>query len=164
MTATARDIIRAMDPQLPVAQVRTLDDVVAQSLSTPRLATTLLGLFGVLALTLSAIGVYGVMSYGVARRTNEIGIRMALGARASDVTRLVVGQGMRPAILGLILGVVVALSGAKLMRGLLFGVSENDPASLVAAVGVLGGVALLATMIPARRVARVDPVSALRSD
>jgi predicted permease len=164
LTTAARGVIRTLDAQLPVAQIRTLDDVVSQSVSTPRLATFLLGIFGALALVLSAIGVYGVMSYGVAQRTNEIGIRMALGARASDVARLVIRQGMRPAIVGLVLGVAAALSGAKLMRGLLFGVRENDPMSLIIAVAVLGGVALMATILPARRVARVDPVSALRSD
>jgi hypothetical protein len=148
LTTAARGVIRTVDAQLPVAQIRTLDDVVSQSVSTPRLATFLLGIFGALALMLSAIGVYGVMSYGVAQRTNEIGIRMALGARASDVARLVVRQGMRPAIVGLVLGVVAALSGAKLMRGLLFGVRENDPMSLIIAVALARRVAP-ATILPA---------------
>jgi putative ABC transport system permease protein len=164
MTTAVRNAIKSMDPQLPISQIRTLDEIVSSSVSTPRLATMLLGIFGSLALVLSAIGVYGVMSYSVARRTNEIGIRMALGARAVDVSRLVVWQGMRPAILGLALGVAAALWMAKLMQGLLYGVSPTDAASLVVAVLILGGVALFATIVPARRVAGVDPVSALRSD
>jgi putative ABC transport system permease protein len=164
VTTAARGLIRSIDPLLPVSEVRTLEDILSRSVSTPRLATFLLGVFGALALVLSAIGVYGVMSYSVARRTNEIGIRMALGARAADVTRLVVRQGMRPAVFGLALGVAAALSASKLMQGLLYGVSATDKASLATAVVLLGGTALAATIIPARRVSRVDPVSSLRSD
>jgi len=163
-TSAVRDALKSIDPMLPIAQIRTLDDVLSRSVATPRLATFLLGIFGALALVLSAIGVYGVMSYSVARRTNEIGIRMALGARAGDVSRLIVRQGMRPAVLGLAVGSGAALAGSRLMRGLLFGVSPTDKPSLIIAVLVLGAVALLATMLPARRVSRVDPVSALRSD
>jgi predicted permease len=163
-TNAVREVLKSIDPMLPIAQVRTLDDVLSRSVATPRLATFLLGIFGALALVLSAIGVYGVMSYSVARRTNEIGIRMALGARAGDVSRLIVRQGMRPAVLGLAVGIGAALAGSRLMRGLLFGVSATDKPSLIIAVVVLGGVAFLATLLPARRVSRVDPVSALRSD
>ncbi|HEY9227182.1 MAG TPA: ABC transporter permease, partial [Gemmatimonadaceae bacterium] len=164
VTSAARALIRSVDPLLPLSEVRTLSDLLTTSVATPRLATFLLGIFGALALVLSAIGVYGVMSYSVARRTNEIGIRLALGARAVDVTRLVVRQGMRPAVVGLVLGVAAALSGSKLMEGLLYGVSATDKASLATAVLVLGGTALVATMLPARRVSKVDPVSSLRSD
>lgn len=164
MTSDIRNVLRSLDPLLPIAQVRTMETVLTQSVATPRLATFLLAIFGTLALVLSAIGVYGVMSYSVAQRTNEIGIRMALGAQAGDVSRLIVRQGMLPAVLGIAVGIAAALAGSRLMQGLLFGVSPTDKASLVIAVFVLGSVAFLATMLPARRVSRVDPVSSLRAD
>jgi putative ABC transport system permease protein len=163
-TTAMRNVLRDLDPTLPLAQVRTLDDVVDRAVSTPRVVTLLLGAFGGLALLLSAIGVYGVTSYAVARRTNEIGIRIALGARIRDVVRLIVVQGMRPALVGLTLGVVLALWGTKLMTKFLYGVTANDPVSLVAAPLALLVVGLLANWVPARRAATVDPVRALRED
>jgi predicted permease len=164
MVADVRAAIRQMDPTLPVANVRTLDNVLAASVSTPRLATFLLGSFGALALVLSAIGVYGVMAYSVARRTGEIGIRIALGARTGDVLRLVVRQGMWPAVVGLALGAAAALAAARFMRGLVFGVSPTDAVSIVVSLVVLGLVALAATILPGRRGVRVDPAVALRAE
>jgi ABC-type antimicrobial peptide transport system permease subunit len=132
--------------------------------ATPRLATLLLSTFGLLALLLSAIGVYSVMSYSVARRTSEIGIRMALGAETSAVLRLIVRQGMWPAVVGAALGIAAVLAGSRVMRGMLYGVSATDPLSLVAALVLLLAVALAATLLPALRVTRVDPTAALRAD
>jgi putative ABC transport system permease protein len=164
LAAAVRRIVARMDPELPVAQVRTLDDVFSASVSTPRFATVLLGAFGGLALILAALGVYGVISYSVAQRSQEMGIRMALGARAGDVTRLVVVQGMRPAVMGLVVGVLAAVAGTRLMRQFLFGVSETDAASFAVAVVVLGIAGLVATLIPARRATRADPLTALRAE
>ena len=164
LAATVRAIVGRMDPELPIAQVRTLDEVFSASVSTPRFATVLLGAFGGLALVLAALGVYGVIAYSVAQRSQEMGIRMALGARAADVVRLVVVQGMRPAMVGLVLGVFAAIAGTRLMRQLLFGVSETDAASFAAGVLVLGLAGLVATVIPARRATRADPLTTLRAD
>jgi ABC-type antimicrobial peptide transport system permease subunit len=124
----------------------------------------LLGAFGGLALLLSAIGVYGVTSYSVARRTNEIGIRVALGARVRDVIRLIVWQGMRPAVVGLVLGIAVAFAGTRLMQKFLYGVSPTDPVSLAVASFVLLLIGLAANWLPARRAASIDPVTALRAE
>jgi putative ABC transport system permease protein len=164
LTPAVRATVGRMDTELPIAQVRTLDEVFSASVSTPRFTTVLLGAFGGLALVLAALGVYGVISYSVAQRSQEMGIRMALGARAADVVRLVVAQGMRPATVGLVLGVLAAIAGTRLMRQFLFGVSETDAASFAAGVLVLGVAGLVATVIPARRATRADPLTALRAD
>jgi putative ABC transport system permease protein len=164
ITSAMRSVVREVDRDLPMAQVRTLDEVFDRSVSTPRLVALLLGAFGGLALLLSAIGVYGVTSYSVARRTNEIGIRVALGARVRDVIRLIVWQGMRPAAIGLVLGVALAYLGTRLMQKFLYGVSPTDPVSLAAASIALLLVGLVANWLPARRAAAVDPVSALRAE
>jgi putative ABC transport system permease protein len=164
ITSAVRSVVRGIDPALPLAEVRTLSDVYGRSVSTPRMVTLLLGSFSALALLLSAIGVYGVTSYSVARRTNEIGIRMALGARVRDVIRLIAWQGMRPAILGAVAGVALAFAGTRLMDKFLYGVSATDAASLLAAPIMLLLVGLIANWLPARRAARVDAVAALRAD
>jgi predicted permease len=163
-TSAVRAVVKELDPAMPVAQVRTLEEVVERSVSTPRVVALLLGAFGALALLLSAIGVYGVTSYSVARRTNEIGIRVALGASVRDVIRLIVWQGMRPAVIGSLLGIGLAYAGTRLMQNLLYGVSVTDTVSFVAAPAALLLVGLAANWLPARRAATVDPVSALRSD
>jgi ABC-type antimicrobial peptide transport system permease subunit len=137
-----------------------LDFSVAQQ----RFMMLLLGVFGVVALSLAAIGIYGIMSYAVNRRTREIGIRMALGGAPADVLRLVVGQGMRLAIVGLSLGIVAALGSTRMMDKLLFGIRPNDPVTFVTITLLLVGVALLATWIPARRAVRTDPTTALRTE
>lgn len=164
LTSAVRAAVKELDPNMPVAQVRTLDDVVGRSVSTPRVVTLLLGAFGGLALLLSAIGVYGVTSYSVARRTNEIGIRVALGARVRDVISLIVWQGMRPAVIGVVLGIALAYAGTRLMQKFLYGISATDVVSFIAAPLALLIVGLAANWLPARRAATVDPVSALRSD
>jgi predicted permease len=162
--ASVRALVRRLDPDVPVARVRPLDDVVRASLSTPRLATALLLGFGALALVLCAVGVYGVMSYLVAQRTSEIGIQIALGAQRGAVVRRVMWQGMRPVLLGLALGAALAAAGTRLMQRVLYQVSASDPTSFAVALGVLVVVAALANWRPARRAASVDPILALRSD
>ena len=164
LTADARRIVRALDPTLPIAQVRPLDAVFAGSVSVPRLAMLLLVTFGLLSLILAAVGVYAVIAYSVSRRTNEIGIRIALGARQRDVVRLVVLQGVRPAVAGLALGILGAWAGTRLMRRLLFEVSPTDVLSFAVAALVLGAIAIAATAFPARRAAAVDPATALRME
>jgi putative ABC transport system permease protein len=150
------------DKDLPLFSVETLDEYLAASVATPRFSTTLLSIFALVALVLTIVGLYGVMSYSVAQRTNEIGIRMALGAQTRDVLSLVVGQGLKLVILGLTIGLVGALAATLLLKKLLFGVKAQDPLTFVAVAGLLAFVALLACYIPARRAARVDPLVALR--
>jgi ABC-type antimicrobial peptide transport system permease subunit len=163
ITAT-RAVLRRMDPDVPVAQVRTLGEFFSASVSTPRLATVLLTGFGLLSLSLAAVGIYGVMAHAVARSTGEIGVRMALGARGADVLRLTLMRGMRPAVAGLVLGAAGAFAGTRLMGKFLFGVSPTDALSFAAALLLLGGTGLVATLLPARRAARVDPLAALRGE
>jgi putative ABC transport system permease protein len=159
-----RQAVLQTDPDLPVYRVRTLEEVVADSLADQRFSATLLGLFALLALVLASVGVYGVISYSVTRRTHEMGLRMALGAERREVRRLVVVQGMRVAGLGVALGLVVALAATRFLEGMLYGVTTTDPATLLAVPAVLLLVALLATILPAVRATRVDPVVALRSE
>jgi putative ABC transport system permease protein len=157
-----RKEIAAIDQEQPIAVVRTMDEWVNRSTSTPRYRTTLLGLFAGLAMILAATGIYGVMSYSVAQRTHEIGIRMALGAKNGDVLRLVVRQGMFLVVVGLGIGLIAAFALTRLMSSLLFGVTSKDPITFVAVAGVLTVVAFIACYIPARRATRVDPLTALR--
>jgi len=148
----------------PAVRTRSLDDVVSRSIAAPRFTTALLSVFAGLALILAAIGIYGVLSFIVAQRTAELGIRMALGASASDVLRLVVGQGMRPVIIGLAVGLLAALALARVLQGFLFGVAQTDPGTYVTVTVVLSSAAILACYLPARRAARVDPMTALRAE
>ncbi|HEX5706692.1 MAG TPA: ABC transporter permease, partial [Pyrinomonadaceae bacterium] len=154
--------VRALDADQPVYSVRTMDDALAQSLAPRRLNATLLAVFATVALTLAAIGVYGVISYSVARRTHEIGVRMALGAQRGDIMRLVLRQGMLLALCGVAAGVLAALALTRVMTGLLFGVSATDPLTFAFVALVLAAVATLACLIPARRATKVDPMVALR--
>jgi ABC-type antimicrobial peptide transport system permease subunit len=151
-----------MDSNLPVFRVRTVTQQIDEQVFKERLIARLAGFFGALALVLACIGLYGLVSYEVARRTREIGIRTALGAEKQDVLRLVVGQGMRLAIAGAFLGIVLALGLMRYAKSLLFGVGAADPFIFAAVTGLLIGVTLLACYVPARRAARVDPVVALR--
>lgn len=160
--AMVRRELKALDPELPVYYVRTLEQAIATSLLQQRLAVVLLSLFAGLALALAAIGVYGVLSYAVSTRTQEIGIRMALGAARPDVVRLVVGQALRLVGVGLVVGLALSIVLGRAMRTLLFGVSPTDPMTLVTVAVILTAVALLAGYLPARRASRVDPVRALR--
>ena len=157
-----RKEVQAIDPEQPIATLRTMEDWVSRATATPRYRTALLGLFAGLAMILAATGIYGVMSYSVAQRTHEIGVRMALGARHRDVLRLVVSQGMLLVVVGLGIGLVAAFGLTRLMASLLFGVTAKDPLTFAAVAGLLAVVAFIACYIPARRATKVDPLTALR--
>jgi putative ABC transport system permease protein len=156
--------LAALDPNLPLADVSTLDDRKAVSLSRPRVNATVLGGFALAALVLAAVGIYGVVAYGVVQRTRELGIRMALGAGGSTLLAMVIRQGMRPVLGGMAVGLLGALAGGRLIRGLLFGVGSGDPGTLAAVTCFLVAVALAAMYLPARRASRSDPMTALRID
>jgi len=159
-----REAIWDTDPDVSISAVQTMDEVVARATASPRLYLLLLGSFAAVALALAAVGIYGVMSYSVAQRRNEIGIRMALGARPADVLRLVMGEAMGVAVAGAAAGLAAALALTRLMSGLLYGVASTDPLTFAAVCAVLTAVALTATYVPARRAVRVDPLSALRAE
>jgi putative ABC transport system permease protein len=156
-----RQVVRSLDSQLPV-NFKTLDQVFASSLDQRRFSLVIFGVFGCVALLLAAMGIYGVTSYAVAQRTQEIGIRIALGARMSDVLKLVLGSGMSLVLIGAALGVAGAFAATRVMSNLLFGVAPTDFATFTAVVVVLVVVAFVACFIPARRATKVDPLVALR--
>jgi putative ABC transport system permease protein len=162
LTSAIRAAVAAVDKDQPIFDVHTMQQRVDDSISTRRLTLVLLGIFSALALILAAIGIYGVMAYSVALRTQEIGIRMALGAQQHDVLRLVLGQGARIAFFGVAFGLAAAAALARLLSGLLFSVSASDPITFAAVAVLLVAVALLACYIPARRAMLVDPIIALR--
>ncbi|MGH9838188.1 MAG: FtsX-like permease family protein, partial [Blastocatellia bacterium] len=164
MTAALRAVVYALDRELPVYNVRTLEQIVSNAAGQPRFQTTLLGLFGAVALLLAALGIYGVMAYAVTQRTHEIGIRMALGAQARDVRTLVVRQGMKLSLIGVALGLALALGLTRFLKNLLYQVSTTDAVTFVLIPLLLGGVTLLACWIPARRATKVDPLIALRHE
>jgi len=162
LASAARGEVQKMDPGLAVFNVDTMQALVDGSLAQPRFRTTLLGAFAVLALLLAAIGLYGVIAYSVAQRINEIGVRMALGARKDDILRLVVGEGAMLAAIGIALGLLGSLGATRLISKLLFGVTADDPLTFCATAGIILAVALAASAIPALRAIKVDPVIALR--
>ena len=162
VTTAARDAVHALDRDLPVSEVSTLESLRDASVAPQHFNTLLLALFAVLALTLASVGIYGVMAYAVSQRTHEIGIRMALGSPRRDVLRLIVAQAMRPTLAGIVLGLTAALAATRLMQSLLFGVSPRDPVTFLAVAAILVAVALAACLVPARRASRVDPMTALR--
>ncbi|HEY6400135.1 MAG TPA: ABC transporter permease [Blastocatellia bacterium] len=159
-----KNAVKEMDPNLPITHISMMRDVIAESVWRPRLYAILFAVFAVVALTLAAVGVYGVMSYAVASRTNEIGVRMALGAERRHVLKLVVGQGMAPALAGIGMGLAGSLLLTRFMKTLLFGVSATDPLTFAGVSILLCGVALLACYLPGRKAAQVDPLVALRRD
>jgi predicted permease len=164
LAAPVRNVIRQMDPSLPVADVRTMEEVVGSALSTPTFMSVLLSIFAILALSLSAIGIYGVLSYVVSRRTREIGIRVAVGAGRARVLRMVLGSGVSLALIGIAAGLGLAFGVTRLLRGLLHGVAPADPATFAVVAAALLAVAALASAGPAWRASRVDPVIALKSE
>jgi predicted permease len=164
LAAPIRAEIHRLDPALPVAAVKPLEEVVRGSLMRQRLLAGLVGLFGLVALVLAAVGTYGVLSYGVEQRRHEIGVRLALGAGRRGILGLVVGRGMRPVIAGLAAGALLALAAGRLVAGLLYGIEPTDPLTFAAVAGVLALVSLAACLLPGRRATRVDPLVALRLD
>ncbi len=157
-----RQAVWSIDPNQPISNVTTMEEIVSESIAQPRLNMLLMGLFGALALLLSAVGIYGLLSYSVTQRTQEMGIRMALGAQISDVLSLVLKQGMTLALIGEGIGLAGAVALTRLIRGLLFGVTPTDTTIFIVVVGVLTAIALLACFLPARRATKVDPLVALR--
>jgi predicted permease len=154
--------IAAMDPDIPLFGVKTMPEYLSASVAAPRFSTTLLTIFAAVALVLTVVGLYGVMSYSVAQRTNEIGIRLALGAQSRDVLLMIVKQGGTLILLGLVIGLVGAFALTRLIASLLFGVTAKDPITFGAVTVLLAIVALLACYIPALRATKVDPIEALR--
>jgi putative ABC transport system permease protein len=153
-----------VDGLIPVTRAQTMVEVMGESVEARRFNMLLLGVFSAVAMLLAAVGIYGVMSYTVAQRTREIGVRIALGARSRDVIRMVVGRGMLLTSIGAAAGLALSLALTRLMSGMLFGVGANDPLTFAIVSLLLAGVALLACYIPARRAARVDPMVALRTE
>jgi putative ABC transport system permease protein len=164
LAAAVRAQVTALNKDQPVFNVRTMEEILAQSVAARRFSLLLLTFFASVALGLASLGIYGLMSYAVAQRKREIGVRMALGAQATDVLKLVIGQGMKLAFLGVALGLVASVALTRTMKSLLFGVSATDPLTFAALALLLITVSLLACFIPARRAAKVDSVIALRSE
>jgi ABC-type antimicrobial peptide transport system permease subunit len=162
LLGTARAALDRVDRELPFIQPQTMEQVLRDSLGQERLTMSLLGAFALLALLLALVGISGAVAYIVEQRTGEIGLRMALGAQARDVLRLIVGQGMQPVVIGLFLGLGATLALAGLLASQLYEVSARNPALLAGTTFLLGAVALAACLIPARRATRVDPIVALR--
>ncbi len=166
LAPTAQQIIRSIDPNLPVTNVRTMRQTMdgGNGFFLLNMGALFGGALGVLGLLLALVGIYGVVSYSASQRTQEIGVRMALGARPSDVLRLVVGQGLLLVVIGLGIGVLAALGVSSMMTTLLFGISPRDPLTFIAVPVLLGTMAIVASYIPALRATRVDPMTALRSE
>src|SRR5260370_9766596 len=164
ISASARNEVRKLDADLAVFNVKTMDDLVAGSLAQPRFRTMLLGSFAAVALMLAAIGLYGVIAYSVTQRTNELGVRMALGAQKSDVLKLIVGQGAQLAGIGIGLGLAIALGLMRVMSKLLFGANATDPLTFFVTAAAIFRVALVASTIPALNAIKLDPAGALRCE
>jgi putative ABC transport system permease protein len=162
LVLAVRKRIAQFDREILVANMRTMDQRLARSLQWPRFLATLLGIFAGVALLLAVVGVYGVVSYAVSQRTHEIGIRMALGAQKLDVLKLVLSRGLALSLTGVGIGLAAAVALARYMEGLLFEVHSRDPYVFAGVSALLAAVALLASYVPARRAARVDPMVALR--
>ncbi len=164
LTASLRSALADVDPEARAVQVATVGELAAIALRQPRFQVTLVGSFAALALLLGAVGIFGVVSFATARRTRELGVRMALGARGRDVRLLVIGDSLRTVAVGIVVGVGAAVTGVRVLRGLVYGVSATDPLTFIVVPVVVTVVAVLAAALPARRASRVDPVSVLRAD
>ncbi|HEV2290158.1 MAG TPA: ABC transporter permease [Candidatus Acidoferrales bacterium] len=162
LTSAAKSAVQSVDKDQPVTDVHSMEELLSESVSSQALNTTLVSFFAALALTLAAIGIYGVISYGVEQQMHEIGIRMALGAQPADVLRLVIRQGMKLALIGILFGLVGGYAMTRLLANLTFGIKSLDPIAALIAIAILLTVALLACYIPARRATRIDPMQALR--
>jgi putative ABC transport system permease protein len=161
---TVRQEVRTIDNAQPISDARPMEAIVAQSLTRDRFSVVILGAFGCLAVILAAVGIYGVIAYSVAQRTNEIGVRMALGAQGADVVWLVMRQGLRLVIIGIAIGLLISTVATRVLAAVLFSISPADPGAFGAVALLLGLVAMLACWIPARRATKVDPLVALRID
>jgi putative ABC transport system permease protein len=164
LTGGIRRAVQSVDPEQPIRRAQLMETAIARTVAPQRLVAVLLSLFAALALTLAMIGIYGVMSYNVAQRSQEIGVRMALGAESNDVLKLILRQGMALVLIGVGIGLPVSVASTRLVKGLLFGVRPNDPLTFMVIVLLLTMVALLACWIPARRATKVDPIVALRTE
>jgi putative ABC transport system permease protein len=164
VTREVRDAIRAADPELAVFDVSTLETTLLRSIARERSTMRLLAVFAAVALFLALIGVHGVLSYAVSQRRREFGVRLALGAERRDVLRMVIAQGMRLVAGGIVLGLIAAALGARLLSSLLFGVGSADALTFVTVAGLVGVVALVAAWLPARRATAIDPAITLRAD
>jgi putative ABC transport system permease protein len=162
--AAVEELVRAVERDAPISDVITMEQAVAEQFAQPRFYLLVFAGFAGVALVLAVVGVYGVISYSVVRRTREIGLRVALGASPRGPFRLVVGQGMRLAVVGIVLGLATALGVARYLRSVLFEVQPTDPVTLATAAAVLAATALAACSVPAWRASKVDPMVALRSD
>jgi putative ABC transport system permease protein len=160
--SAVRDRVMSLDADLPLYSIRTMNERLAESVAPQRFTLLLMSIFAIVAIALAAIGIYGVMSYNIAQRTHEIGIRMAIGAKTSDVLKMFVRQGMVLAASGMAIGLGAALALTRLMTSLLYGVSVRDPLTFFIVILLLAIVALAACYIPARRAMKVDPMVALR--
>jgi putative ABC transport system permease protein len=163
MTKQLQAAVGRVDPTLPLFNIRSMDERISASLATGEFNTMLLTMLGAIGLVLAAVGIYGVVAYFVTQRSGEIGLRMALGATPRQVLRLVVGQGMRPVILGIVVGAAIAAAGSRLLSSLVFGIGTTDPVTFGVVAVVLAAVALAASIVPARRATRVEPTKALQS-
>jgi putative ABC transport system permease protein len=164
VSSSLRGLIHDMDPELALPAFRTMDDVVTDSFGQRRFQMTLVLLFAAAGTLLASLGIYGVVSYSVAQRTNEMGIRLALGALPRDIRRLIITQGFAPVLIGLGAGVLGSVGGGRVLGTLLFGITPTDPLTLTAVVAAFVTVALAAMYVPAQRATRVDPLQALRQD
>lgn len=162
MAAPVREAVWAIDKDQPVSDIRSMEEIFSESIARHRFSMLLLGIFAGVAMLLGTVGIYGVVSYSVAQRTHDIGVRMALGAQRSNVLRMIVGHGLKLVLIGVAIGLVAAYILTRLMQSLLFGISATDPATFVAVPVVLVAAATLASYIPARRATRIDPLTALR--
>jgi putative ABC transport system permease protein len=164
LAAAIRSQISAIDKDQPVTAIRTMNEVIASTTAPRRFNTLLLAIFAAVALALAAVGIYSVIFYSVTQRTQEVGVRMALGARPGDVIRLILKQGLAMTLIGVAAGMLSAIAAARVMSGLLYGVTATDPATFVAISLLLAIVAMLACYLPARRAARIEPIAALRRE
>ena len=159
-----RTTLDKIDAGLPIFNTNTMEGLVAAAVGQQRLMMTLLAVFAAIALLLATIGIYGAVAYTVEQRTGEIGVRMALGAQTMDVLRLVIAQGMKPVLIGLVAGIAAALALGRLLAAQLYEISPHNPLLLAATAGILAGAALLACLLPARRASLLNPVQALRAE
>jgi putative ABC transport system permease protein len=164
LTTAVRDQLALLDRDVPLTQVRVFDEYMSRTLAKPRFNALLLSIFAGTALLLTAIGIYGVLAYSVSQRTNEIGIRIALGAAQSNIFRLVVGEAMLLVAISLAIGLLGAFMATRFLSSLLYGVGASDPITFASITTLIAAVGFLACWLPARRAARVDPVIALRAE